>query len=434
MNNYFERIIGYDHVKKELELILDVMKDKERYQALGASIPKNILLHGEPGVGKTLFAKCFIEASGRKSYVVRKNKSNGEFVTEMNKVFEEAKQNEPSIILLDDLDKFSNGDRNQQFCEEYIVVQSLIDDVKDRDIFVFATCNNMSKLPRSLYRKGRFDRVLEIEPAVGVDSKEIIYYYLKSKKLDKNVNMEVLTRLLEGCTCADIESIINSAACYSGFKNNEFIQFDDIVKTIIYRKANRFSFRANIKKREDTKIIAYHEAGHVVVNEILNPGTLKYVMLDWCLPRPDGHTSCTDCDENRNDCRFDLDNYKKRIVRVLAGKAAIDVLFAKEDVGCRSDIHTANSLAERIIEDFSICGFENFEREQSSEQLLSRKENAITNQINTCYSIAKKILNDNRELLEKVAEELWEKDYLVYTDIDRIKKSCTSFTGDKNYI
>lgn len=110
MNNYFENIIGYDYIKEEFKMILDVMKNQEKYNNLGAKIPKNVLLHDVPGVGKTLFANEFMKASGRKSYIIRKDKSNGDFVNYIKSTFEEAKKNEPSIILLDDLDKFANGD------------------------------------------------------------------------------------------------------------------------------------------------------------------------------------------------------------------------------------------------------------------------------------------------------------------------------------
>ena len=120
----FDQIIGYEDIKRELYRICDTMKNTEKYKKLGVTTPRGLLLCGEPGIGKTMMAMAFIEESGRKSYTIRKNKSDGDFVDVITETFEEAKKNAPSIVLLDDMDKFANEDVQHRDAEEYVTVQS----------------------------------------------------------------------------------------------------------------------------------------------------------------------------------------------------------------------------------------------------------------------------------------------------------------------
>lgn len=128
----FEKIIGYDAVKKELIRISDALSGNEAYNKLGVTAPRGLLLYGAPGVGKTLMASAVIEASGRKAFVCRKDKPNGDFVNEIKKTFEDAVEAAPSIVFLDDMDKFTNGDDRYPDAEEYVTVQSCIDQVRER--------------------------------------------------------------------------------------------------------------------------------------------------------------------------------------------------------------------------------------------------------------------------------------------------------------
>ena len=158
----FDMIIGYAAVKKELRQIADTLKNREAYEKLGVSAPRGLLLHGEPGVGKSLMASAIIEESGRKAFVCRKDQPNGDFVKVIKATFDKAIQNAPSIVYLDDMDKFANEDKQHTDAEEYVTVQSCIDEVKGKKVFVIATVNNMDKIPNSLLRAGRFDKIIHV--------------------------------------------------------------------------------------------------------------------------------------------------------------------------------------------------------------------------------------------------------------------------------
>ena len=121
----FDKVIGYEHIKSELLQVCDMLKNREVYESLGAKLPQGVLLHGDPGLGKTLMAECFIEESGLTSYTVRRAKGKDAFVKHVADVFREARENAPSVILLDDMDKFANEDEAHQNAEEYVAVEAL---------------------------------------------------------------------------------------------------------------------------------------------------------------------------------------------------------------------------------------------------------------------------------------------------------------------
>ena len=176
----FDKVIGYEGIKQELKQVCDMIHNPEIYKELGAKLPKGIIIHGDPGLGKTLMAKSFIEESGLKSYVLRRTKGTEDFVKEIMDTFLAAKENAPAIVFLDDMDKFANEDDDHIDAPEYVTIQSCIDEVRDADVFVLATANRIRKLPQSLARAGRFDYVLAVRRPTGNDSREIIKCFLKS--------------------------------------------------------------------------------------------------------------------------------------------------------------------------------------------------------------------------------------------------------------
>ncbi len=226
----FERVVGYEDIKAELRRFADVIKNTNKYADLGVTLPSGLLLSGKPGLGKTLMAKCFIEEAGCKTFTLRKDKPNGDFVKHIRETFDEAKKEAPSIVFLDDMDKFANEDRMHRDAEEYVTIQSCIDDNKGCGIFVLATVNEKYDLPDSLLRAGRFDETIDVEPPRGEDAEELIKYFLSTKTMMGNIDMEELTRLMEGNSCAEIETIINKAGIYAVSDGRDRIDQGDIVK------------------------------------------------------------------------------------------------------------------------------------------------------------------------------------------------------------
>ena len=191
----FDKMIGYENIKAELMRVSDVLKDHAKYSKLGVKTPRGVLLYGEPGLGKTMMAECVIEESGRKSFVLRKDQSDGEFIKTIKEIFDKAKAEAPSVILFDDMDKYANEDYQHKDAEEYVAIQSGIDSVKDSEVFVIATVNNEDDLPDSLLRPGRFDIRIEMELPEISDVEKIIEYYLDKKNSVDSVDCEEIATL-----------------------------------------------------------------------------------------------------------------------------------------------------------------------------------------------------------------------------------------------
>lgn len=415
----FDKVIGYASVKVELERICDVLRNSEKYSKLGVTTPGGLLLHGEPGVGKTTMAKCFIEACGRKTFTCRKLKPNGDFVNEISHTFEQAIEAAPSIVLLDDFDKYANDDDMHRNSEEYVTVQSCIDSAKGKNVFVLATANSLKNLPDSLLRAGRFDKIIEVKNPTGKEAEEIIAYYLGKKRFVADVNISEIARILDGKSCADLETVINEAGIYAGFGGRETIDMGDIVRACM-----RVIFNApeSLEGYSDEVVekIAYHEAGHAVVAEILEPESVNIVSVCTHDSHAGGITSLYQPKEY-----FTSKNYMENRVRsLLAGKAATEVKYGDVDVGANSDLNRAFSIVERFVDDYCSTSFDRFERRDTSNTTLLLKEMQVASEIERYYAEARKILIKNRDFLDKLAAALVEKKTVIARDIKAIKATC----------
>ena len=423
----FDKIIGYKDVKAELERLCDVIKNGEKYKALGVAPIGGLLLDGDPGVGKTLMANCFIKESGRKAYVCRKNKPDGEFVKEIKNTFFEAMENAPSIILLDDMDKFANEDNYHRNAEEYVTVQSCIDEVKGKDVFVLATTNGTENLPGSLLRAGRFDTTIEVKAPEGKDALDIVKYYLSMKKSVSEVNAEDVARLLTGKSCAELETVINTAGQYAGYAEKEYIDMDDITRACL-----RIIYDAPESNAPHNKTvlerIAYHEAGHTVAAEMLESDSVDLVTVR----KNTGSAGGLTCYHVADDYWVSKKHMENRIIAILAGKAATEIVFGETDTGANNDLHRAFDIVKRFVDDYCSYGFGYWVDRDNSQTLIARKEDRIIADMENYYAVAKKLLVENRAFLDNIAKKLQEKDTLVYSEIQEIKERSLKYYRNGN--
>ena len=417
--NAFEKVVGYADIKLELSRILDQMNDPQKYAKLGVTEPHGLLLEGEPGVGKSTFARSFLEASGRKSYILRKDKPNGDFVKEIARIFEDAAENAPSVILLDDLDKFANEDESHRDAEEFVTVQACIDKYKDRQVFVIATANNVHKLPDSLTRAGRFDHVLTLKCPEGKDAEEIVAYYMSQKSFVADMNTKRIARLLEGRSCAELENVINLAATYAAYEDASQVEMKHMLKAIL-----RIVFGAPEKSNADERslpLVACHEAGHALVGELLEPGSVDLVTVLNHDSQAAGITAL-----HRDDGYFHSKAHMEtRVMCLLAGKAATEVCYGTVDPGVISDMRRAFDIVHRFVDDYCSFGFDRFVfSRDASPDLLSRRDGQVASEMDRYYAQARMLIIQNKAKLEQLTAKLLEEKTLLGDRVQEILQAA----------
>ena len=414
--NAFDKVIGYKATKRELLQLCDMLRNREIYEEMGARLPHGLLLYGDPGLGKTLLARCFVEESGLHTITVRRDKGGDAFIDGITQAFASAKTKAPSIVLLDDMDKFANEDNTHCDAPEYAAVQAGIDDVKDAGVFVIATANDIRKLPSSLRRSGRFDRKIGLRAPTASDAEEIITHYLKTKRVSDSVNMEDLTRMMCYNSCAELETILNEAAVRAAFARKTGIDMEDMVSVVLKQQ---YGAQEDMPRVSDEVIekVALHEAGHLAVCEALCPGSVGFVSL---LPS----------DENRcggfiHCCKY-ISGSQSAII-ALGGKAAVEMRYAGQVAeGCSDDIARAvNCIREAAAKEgtlgFSLLNVESDSSSNMSESLNARSEAAAQAEVERYYGRAKALLAQNEAFLKEITEALVMKKTLLYSDIQAIR-------------
>lgn len=412
-----DNVIGYEGIKTELNRIIDMIRNPAKYGELGVSAPKGILLEGEPGIGKTLMAKSFIKDSGLKSYVIRKDRSDGEFVNYIRETFEKAAKEAPAVVLLDDLDKFANEDKTHLDAEEYVAVQACIDNVKDLNVFVIATSNDHWKLPRSLVRNGRFDKCFYMHFPGLEDAKKIIEFYLKNKKMENDVDVEEIARILEGHSCADLEAVINEAGIYAGYENRKRIRQEDIKKAFVSKIFNG-CVSANSDPKSDRRL-AVHEAGHAVVSELLNPGQVAFISIEAKAHGIKGVVRMHE-DEHFDE---DFNNIEADIMTLLAGKAATELILNEIDMGASGDLCCASEKMSMLLDCSAAYDFYSQpNRETPSKNTANHLDTVKGAELSRCYIKTKQLLGKNRAFLEALIEAILNKGTITYKDIAPIRE------------
>ena len=410
----FKDIKGYLEVKDSLNRVIDMLNNPKKYKDLGCDMIKGLLLYGPPGTGKTSFAYDLINSINCPNYLIRRDGTDEHFNNLLNIKFDEAIKNAPSIILLDDLDKFSTSEIDDNI---FTTVQSLIDKAKNYDVLVVATTNFKDKLPSSLRRKGRFDLLIEVPTPNEEDSYEILSQYLTTKKIDKDVNIKRVSNIISGFSCAEIESVCKKAGLYAGYNNQETIKMNDIVKAsleLLYGGDSDIFDEDVIYNNEQ---VAYHEAGHAIIANYFNPGSIRFISISKNYVK----RGIIVYHDSKNDNKTELSE-KAHLIRVLGGKAATEVVFNECDLGANSDLHKAFAIARNFVDAYCLDGFDCWFQsdEETSEMTKSNKDKKSSEMVRNYYNKAKEILIAKRDVLDKLAKKLIKSKILYEDEINKI--------------
>ena len=419
MKDFFEEIVGYEDIKKELRIISDMLNNADVYKKLGARINEGLILSGKPGTGKTTMANCLISSTKRSVYICRKKSTDGEFVKTINDAFQRAKENAPSIVLLDDLDKFSDKERDCD-AEEFVAVQSCMDEIKGTDVFVIATVNNIHKLPDSLQRAGRLGKRIHVRLPKANEAAKIVKHYLDKTEICDDLDEVSIARMLHDESCATLENVINSAAMKAAFNRQDKVNMQNIIDSCLDVLFEAPESDDDLSE-EAKQRVAYHEAGHAVAAEVLDPGSVSIISLRKSEGDFYGFVRYLRNEEQECLCS----EYNENIIKTsLAGKAATELVFGEADMGANSDIHHAFDKAERLVDYRCMYGFDNWIQDNYTSFAAENRNRAMAMVLEKNYLEVKRLLVENRELLDRIADALVKNTTLIYSDVQSI---CNSY-------
>lgn len=420
----FKDIAGNNEAKKDMEFLVSFLENPDKYKKMGAKLPKGVVLYGPPGTGKTLMAKAVAGEAG-----VPFLYANGSDFIEMyaglgakrvRDLFNEAKENAPCIVFIDEVDAVGSkrgvGNRSTENDQTINALLAELDGFgSDDDVIVMVATNRLEDLDSALIRPGRFDRHVSIDLPDSKDRKLILERYSKGKKLSPDVDFESLSKITIGFSGATLEALMNEAAIIAVNKGSELIRNEHIEES--YSKiAMKGSFKENRNKdSKEVEIIAYHEAGHALVTKLLTDNHLHKVTI---IPSTSGMGGATFTVPKKLSLLSKKDIHSE--IKVLyAGRAAEEILAGnKEDVtsGASMDIQQATGIINSYFSELGMS-------EKFGMLAIDKKEIYMEEAIELSkqlYSETLSILNENSQLLSEIANKLIEKETISGKEVEEI--------------
>jgi len=438
VNVSFKDVAGLEGAKEEVEEIVDFLKNPKKYTSLGGKIPRGALLVGPPGTGKTLLAK----AVAGEAQVPFFSLSGSDFVemfvgvgaSRVRDLFKQAKVKSPSIIFIDEIDAIgrSRGKNNITGSndERENTLNQLLTEMDgfgtNTGVIVIAATNRVDILDRALLRAGRFDRQIYVDLPDLRERKEIFNVHLKPLKLNKNVDVEFLSRQTPGFSGADIANVCNESALIAARKNKKKVDKQDFLDAVD-RIIGGLEKKNKIISQKEKKTIAFHEAGHAAVSwfkEYASP-LVKVTIVPrgrslgaaWYLPEERQLTT--------------TEQMVHEMCAALGGRAAEEIIFGEISTGALSDLEKVTKQAYAMVSLYGLnnkignisfydsSGRDSFTKPYS-EATAKTIDEEVSNLIETCYKEAKKILTKHKPKLIQLAESLLKKEVIFKEDLIKI--------------
>ena len=404
-------VAGIDHIKTEIEEIISFMKNPEKYHDIGSVMIKGILLHGSPGVGKSLLARaiagesnCPLLYANGAEFV---NMFIGKGASNIRKLFEKARGNSPCVIFIDEIDSLcgkrgmgiGGNDERDSTLNQFLSEMDGMN--RDNDnILVIGATNRLDLLDSAAIRPGRFDRKLSINLPNKTERLQVLNLHARKKKLDDDVNLEKIAKLTPGMSPATLASILNEASILAVRNERTRVSQVDLEealeKSIVgIRLPNRFV------SEKTERLVAVHECGHAVAGIIAG----KTVSRVSCIPSSSGtggYTMFVNEEDTENDMPT-RNELVEEIKTLQGGRAAEQIFYGKDNVttGASSDLERVKSLASFIIDDMGMG--------DQSVYVSSQTEATVVSLINQCYDEIVYSLSQNVSLLGELTEGLLEK-------------------------
>ena len=441
----FDKVAGLTEEKEEVQELIDFLREPKKFQKMGARIPKGVLLVGPPGTGKTLLAKAVAGEANVPFYFI----SGSDFVelfvgvgaSRVRDMFKQAKQSAPCLIFIDEIDAVGRQrgtglggghDEREQTLNQLLTEMDGFG--ANEGIIVIAATNRPDVLDPALLRPGRFDRQITVNLPDVKGREEILQVHAKGKTFAKGVNLENIAKRTVGFSGADLENLLNEAALLTVRRNKSAITMAEIDEA--HDRVLMGPAKVTKKYTEkEKKLVAYHEAGHAVVGIKLEGA--NEVQKITIIPRGQagGYNLMLPREETFLSTKKEL---LETISGLLGGRVAEEIVFNEVTTGAHNDFEKATKIARSMVTEYGMSdlGPIQFEHQESSV-FLGRDYNKSRNFssqvafeidqeqrkiINECYDITKKIISENRDLLDLIANTLLEYETITKEQIDYLVK------------
>ncbi|MEM8611659.1 MAG: ATP-dependent zinc metalloprotease FtsH2 [Cyanobacteria bacterium P01_H01_bin.105] len=455
----FDDVAGIDEAKEELQEVVTFLKKPERFTAVGARIPKGVLLVGPPGTGKTLLAKAIAGEAGVPFFSI----SGSEFVemfvgvgaSRVRDLFKKAKENAPCIIFIDEIDAVGRSrgsgigggnDEREQTLNQMLTEMDGFEG--NSGIIVIAATNRVDVLDSALLRPGRFDRQVSVDPPDVKGRVAVLEVHARNKKLADEISLDAIARRTPGFTGADLANLLNEAAILTARRRKEAItmlEIDDAVDRVIAGMEG-----TPLVDGKSKRLIAYHEVGHALIGTLVKAhDPVQKVTL---IPRgqAQGLTWFTPSEDQMLISRAQL---LARITGALGGRAAEDIVFGEAEVttGAGNDLQQVTSMARQMVTRFGMSAelgalaLENPQgevflggswggRSEYSETVSQRIDEQVRAIVEQCYDNAKRLVEDNRSAVDRVVDILIEKETLDGDEFRQIVAEYTTVPEKEKFV
>ena len=442
----FEDVAGIDEAKEELGEIIEFLKDPKKFTRLGGRIPKGVLLMGSPGTGKTLLARAIAGEADVPFFHI----SGSDFVemfvgvgaSRVRDLFVQGKKNAPCIIFIDEIDAVGRHrgaglggghDEREQTLNQLLVEMDGFE--SNEGVILISATNRPDVLDPALLRPGRFDRQVVVPLPDIIGREKILKVHLKKTPVGPDVSTTIMAKGTPGFSGADLENLVNEAALLGAKRNKEKIDMTDLedAKDKVYMGLER---KSKVIREEDRKTTAYHEGGHALVARFL-PGTDavnkitiiprgRAAGITWFLPE-------------ESDFKY-KDQLESELSIAFGGRVAEEIVFNRISTGAANDIKQATDVAQKMVrswgmsndlgplsyaknEEHIFLGREIAQHRDYSEDTARKIDEEINDLVEKAYNRAKKILEDNLDILHSLAERLLEKETVMGKELDELISS-----------
>jgi len=440
----FNDVAGVDEAKQELTEVVEFLKYPEKFNSLGARIPRGVLLVGPPGTGKTLLARAVAGEAGVPFFSI----SGSEFVemfvgvgaSRVRDLFEQAKRNSPCIVFVDEIDAVGrqrgaglggSHDEREQTLNQILVEMDGFD--TNTNVIVVAATNRPDVLDPALLRPGRFDRQVVLDRPDIKGRREILNVHIKGKPLDKTVDLDELARRTPGFSGADLANLVNEAAILAARHNKKSVapsDFNEAIDRVVAGPERR----SRLITPEEKTIIAYHEGGHAVVQRVLpkcDPvSKVTIVSRGMAL----GYTMSLPSEDRYLHSKSEFED---KLAGMLGGHVAEEIVFGDTTTGASNDIEKATGLARAMVTQYGMSenlgpltfgkkdemiflGREISEQRNYSDEVAAKIDAEVREIIDRAYQRAKEALTSQREVLDRLAALLIEKETIESEEFEAL--------------